>query len=257
MWSPPEEDMQEPMDDLSQLAPMLGITDPGQIAALRMVPRSAVAGLMTTLRPQREPQRAPVPGVDEPFSPEVEAQRRRLRPPAQLIPGRDVPLSPEVEEQRRRMAASTAAQKGDGPNQVETIMKGVADLTAKINKSEGLWAKVTGAYKSAAGAMNLDPDVAEYESLIQGATPFIARRMGHTGVLTQQDVDSVRAMFPKTGDSRTVRDRKIARVFSILGLPIPEGLSSEGADQPIVGEIRWTKDGRKGRWDGVGWELVE
>ena len=73
-----------------------------------------------------------------------------------------------------------------------------------------------GAAKLAAKA-NYDDDVAEYEALVSGFTPLVARALGHTGVLTQQDVDSVKALFPKPGDGKSLRDRKVARIKSIIG----------------------------------------
>ncbi len=65
--------------------------------------------------------------------------------------------------------------------------------------------------------MNLNDDIAEYEAMISGFTPLIARALGHTGVLTQQDVDSVKALFPRPGDSKSLRDRKVARIEQLMG----------------------------------------
>jgi hypothetical protein len=36
-------------------------------------------------------------------------------------------------------------------------------------------------------------------------------------VLTEQDVQSVRKMLPAPGDSKSVRDRKVARINSLMG----------------------------------------
>lgn len=96
------------------------------------------------------------------------------------------------------------------------VLKSISDLSEKINTGQGIVAKIGGAVEKAKAQANLNDDVAEYEAMVQGFTPLVARAVGHIGVLTQQDVDSVRAMFPKPGDSKTLRDRKIARVNTVL-----------------------------------------
>lgn len=101
--------------------------------------------------------------------------------------------------------------------QAEPILNAVSELSEKINTQSGLLAKMSGGVEKAKAQANYNDDVAEYEALISGFTPLVARALGHTGVLTQQDVDSVKALFPKPGDSKTLRDRKIARIRSIIG----------------------------------------
>ncbi len=96
------------------------------------------------------------------------------------------------------------------------VLRGVSELSEKINTLQGLVAKASGEVEKAKAKANLNDDVAEYQSLVAGFTPMIARAVGHTGVLTQQDVDSVRELFPKPGDSKTLRDRKVARLTSIM-----------------------------------------
>jgi hypothetical protein len=98
-----------------------------------------------------------------------------------------------------------------------TVLDALDELSEKINTQDGALAKVGGLFASAAAKANYDDDVAEYSAVLEGAVPLIARRMGHTGVLTQADVDSVKAMFPKPGDGKSLRDRKIARLRSLMG----------------------------------------
>lgn len=97
------------------------------------------------------------------------------------------------------------------------ILSAISDLSEKINVNQGVMAKVQGAEAQAAAKLNLNDDVAEYEAMISGFTPLIARALGHTGVLTEQDVQSVKTMFPKPGDSKSLRDRKVARIQSLMG----------------------------------------
>ena len=97
------------------------------------------------------------------------------------------------------------------------VLEAVSELSGKINTGRGVLAKVRGGVERAKAQVNLNDDIAEYEALVSGFTPLVARALGHTGVLTQQDVDSVRALFPKPGDSQSLRDRKIGRVLSIVG----------------------------------------
>ena len=105
----------------------------------------------------------------------------------------------------------------------------VSELSERINTLQGVLAKASGAVEKAKAQVNYNDDVAEYESIVQGYTPLIARAVGHTGVLTEADVQSVRKLFPSPGDSKSLRDRKIARLESIFsalqggGAPAPAG----------------------------------
>ncbi len=136
------------------------------------------------------------------------------------------------------------------------VFSAISELSEKINTQQGVVAKMYGGAKKAAAKANLDDDVAEYESLVMGFTPLVARALGHTGVLTEQDVASVRMLFPKPGDSKSLRDRKIARITSIAaelggGSPAPvsgEGALTEGAQQPIPGIPGGVAEFRGGKW---------
>jgi hypothetical protein len=96
------------------------------------------------------------------------------------------------------------------------VLEGIKELSERINTQQGLIAKMAGGAAKVAAQANYNDDVAEYEALVSGFTPLVARALGHTGVLTQQDVDSVKALFPTPGNSKTLRDRKITRVESIV-----------------------------------------
>ncbi len=97
------------------------------------------------------------------------------------------------------------------------VLASITELSEKINTGSGLLAKMAGGASKVAAKANYDDDVAEYQALVSGFTPMVARALGHTGVLTQQDVDSVKMLFPAPGDSKTLRDRKLKRVMSIIG----------------------------------------
>ena len=101
--------------------------------------------------------------------------------------------------------------------QAAPILSAVSELSEKINTLQGVAAKASGEAAKQAAKLNLNDNVAEYEALISGFTPLVARALGHTGVLTQQDVDSVKALFPRPGDSKSLRDRKVGRIKGIIG----------------------------------------
>lgn len=101
--------------------------------------------------------------------------------------------------------------------QAAPILGAVSELSERINTQQGAMAKLRGGVEKAKAQANYNDDVAEYEAIVSGFTPLVARALGHTGVLTQQDVDSVKALFPKPGDSKTLRDRKVARIKSLVG----------------------------------------
>jgi hypothetical protein len=104
--------------------------------------------------------------------------------------------------------------------------------------------------RSGAGRVNLDNDVAEYEAAVKGMIPLVARAFGHTGVLTQQDVDSVRNMFPKVGDNKTLAENKMARIKrQIAQLPGNDmsPVSSHGAPgaNTALAELERRRNARK------------
>lgn len=140
--------------------------------------------------------------------------------------------------------------------QADPILRSVDELSEKINTQTGLIAKMSGGVEKVKAQANYNDDVAEYTALIEGFTPLVARALGHTGVLTQQDVDSVKALFPKPGDSKSLRDRKTARIKSIIG-DLEAGADGAGATtpsgKPFVGERRRMGDAI-GIWDGQGWK---
>jgi hypothetical protein len=122
--------------------------------------------------------------------------------------------NPETTFQRNQKAARQGAH---------STIDAVAELSAKINVNQGVIAKVTGTVERAKAQANLNDDVAEYESIIQAFTPLVARALGHTGVLTEQDVQSARRLFPSPTDSKSLRDRKVARMKQFFGEDTPEG----------------------------------
>jgi hypothetical protein len=130
----------------------------------------------------------------------------RVLPRSQAI-GQEFPIAPTAQE--RNFTSSL--------EKINPVLSAISELSELINTQQGVIAKISGGAERVKAKANLNDDVAEYEALISGFTPMVARAVGHTGVLTQQDVDSVRALFPRPGDSKSLRDRKIARVKSILG----------------------------------------
>jgi hypothetical protein len=104
-----------------------------------------------------------------------------------------------------------------GPN-VGAILSEIETLSTKINTGEGNpMTNVAGMIRRGRAAGNMDNDVAQYQALISGMIPMVARAVGHTGVLTQQDVDSVRAMFPRVGDNKALAAKKMATIKSLIG----------------------------------------
>lgn len=124
-------------------------------------------------------------------------------------------LTPEEIRAQGATKPIAATDKGKYQN-AEPVLAAVAELSEKINTGEGLLAKMGGGAAKLAAKANYDDDVAEYQALVEGFTPLMARALGHTGVLTQQDVESVKALFPQPGNSKTLRDRKIARIRDIF-----------------------------------------
>lgn len=137
-------------------------------------------------------------------------------------------------EQRNRTANTGRAS---------VVLDSIDELSQKINTGYGAMAKISGFAERQAAKANLDDDVAEYEAVVSGFVPILARAVGHTGVLTEPDVQSVRKMLPQVGDSKSVRDRKMARIRKIWEGMNPQagggGNTPSGADST---RVRVTRD---------------
>jgi hypothetical protein len=113
--------------------------------------------------------------------------------------------------------------KAQAPDTVGAVLKQIDALSQKINTGGmGPQTTVMGLMRRGAASANMDNDVAEYESLVKGFIPVVARAVGHVGVLTQQDVDSVRELFPKPGDNQQLAQNKLNRVRGILAVIQPQ-----------------------------------
>lgn len=124
------------------------------------------------------------------------------------------------------------------------VLDALDELSGRINVSKGLAATATGAVERAKAKANLNDDVAEFEAVVQGFTPLLARSVGHTGVLTEQDVQSVRGALPSPLDQESLAKRKLARFRSIMESSATWGdmrqqLDAAGADttQPTPGMV--------------------
>lgn len=142
--------------------------------------------------------------------------------------GAQVPLPPTTDQRNRTSGRSSALD----------VLDSIDELSARINTGVGALAKISGAVEKAKAQANLNDDVSEYEAVISGFTPLLARALGHTGVLTEQDVQSVKDLYPKTTDSKTVRDRKIARIRKIMGEMGAGSTAAPAPTEPRVNPFR-------------------
>jgi hypothetical protein len=105
--------------------------------------------------------------------------------------------------------------RGSAVDRAQPVLDSIDELSLKINTMSGPAARMAGGLRTGAAFMNMDDDVSEYSSMIEGFIPLFARAAGHSGVLTEQDVTRTRRLFPQVGDSLEVRNRKMARVKRI------------------------------------------
>ncbi len=116
---------------------------------------------------------------------------------------------------------ATQRERSDSQRTVSALLDSVGELTEKINTGQGALARISGEAEKLKAKANLSDDVAEYEALVASFTPIWARALGHTGVLTEQDVQSAKQALPKPGDSKSMRDRKLARINKIMSAMAP------------------------------------
>lgn len=122
--------------------------------------------------------------------------------------------------------AGTAASGTKGPN-VGAILNEIETLSKQINTGgSGPLSNIRGLVRRGAASANMDNTVSEYNALVEGFIPMVARAVGHVGVLTQQDVDSVRALFPRVEDNATLAKNKIDRVKSLMS-SVPGAVAGE------------------------------
>lgn len=153
----------------------------------------------------------------------------------------DLPMAPPAEQRNREAGLSRAG----------AVIESIDELSKRINTQAGALATLSGAKERAAAEANLNDDVSEYTAVIEGFTPLMARAVGHTGVLTQMDVDSVKKMFPAVTDSKSVRDRKMKRIRTLwqrMNPNAPPPAEDQPADTAPAGAPG-------GEIQGQGWTL--
>lgn len=145
----------------------------------------------------------------------------------------------------------------ENKGKLAAIVSRMNELSEKINTSEGVVATAKGAAAQQAAKVNLDNDVAEYEALVSVYTPIVARANGHTGVLTQIDVDSTKAGFPGPRDSKSLRDRKVDIMTTIQGAGNLTGKPNPASvPQNVSDALKGQKDGSYTLSDGSKWSVV-
>jgi hypothetical protein len=80
----------------------------------------------------------------------------------------------------------------------------------------GVRAKASGIGDMVRGWSGYDPEAQIYSSQIRGFIPLFARAVGHTGVLTELDVQRTEALFPQFGNSKEIANRKMTRLNAIM-----------------------------------------
>lgn len=134
----------------------------------------------------------------------------------------------------------------ENKGKLAAIVSRMNELSERINVNEGVLAAARGAAAQQAAKVNLDNDVAEYEALVSVYTPIVARANGHTGVLTQIDVDSTKAGFPSPRDSKSLRDRKVKIMTTIQGAGNLSGTSQTAPADKVWDPVTktWKSGGR-------------
>jgi hypothetical protein len=102
--------------------------------------------------------------------------------------------------------------------------------------SRGILSRITGVGQRFEAAMNVNEDVALYMSTVAGFTPLLARAVGHTGVLTEQDVQRTMLLLPRPGNSKEISDAKIALLRRIMDLA-PDVYGGEKGSPDFIGRV--------------------
>jgi hypothetical protein len=100
----------------------------------------------------------------------------------------------------KRGPDQTGAGNAAGEANLETLADKILSITKRRNTAtEGLQARGSGIMSGIKGAAGYDDDANELSRLTGALIPALARRVGHNGVLTQQDFESVAKIPPSIG----------------------------------------------------------
>lgn len=112
---------------------------------------------------------------------------------------------------------STQRDRTASMGRIQPILHDIDSLSERINTKYGPLAKVEGGLRGLMARASSDDDVADYMSLIKSYSVTVARAMGHSANMSDADRESIMEMFPMPGDSKGLRDRKVARLMRTLG----------------------------------------
>jgi hypothetical protein len=102
-------------------------------------------------------------------------------------------------------------------NVAKNIVKDYEKSLNEISGGQG-WggSRITGTLKNWAAAVGLDPATATYNSASQATSSLVARSLGETGVLNDNDIKRAASLIPKVTDTNEERRRKITALYQIF-----------------------------------------
>jgi hypothetical protein len=112
-----------------------------------------------------------------------------------------------------QVLGSSSDTKGDSMWALAKRLSVPKAIPIAIGGPLGKAAGVVGQLKRKVGAA---PDIELYSSQLSGFIPLFARAVGHSGVLTEKDVERTELLFPQPGDTEEVATRKLNRIQSIM-----------------------------------------
>jgi hypothetical protein len=133
-----------------------------------------------------------------------------------------------------------AALKADSKmGSIPQVLAKLRQLSAKINTHEsGLGAVFGGGARGLAAKAQYDNDVSLYESIATAFIPMVARGLGHTGVLTEKDVQSAREALPHKTENKKLAASKMDFIETLFG-----GGTATPTGEAYTGTVRWDADG--------------
>lgn len=175
---------------------------------------------------------------------------------------------PSLKPERAGGPKLTAQQLKDMHNfrKSEEVFMELSRLAQSVFTNESaIGSKLMALPQKGAAALNLAPQISLYESRRAGLVPIFARALGHTGVLTEIDVQRTESLFPKLGDSMELAQLKLeslhrlmSRVQEVSSLQLtdPEGANAARADaQSIIVEIETANLGIEEQDEGFDFTL--
>lgn len=103
-------------------------------------------------------------------------------------------------------------------SQGKAVFDEIMSLAKKVQREHGVMAAIMAPAERAKAKTNLNNDLALLQSTLRGFSPMIARSLGHTGVLTDVDLERTESLIPGAGIDDTLAGQMIDEAVKLMDM---------------------------------------